>query len=162
MTDSSSIHNSTKGPDWNPYQRTNGILHRVRTKIFTSCIETHKTSKSHSNLEKEKMELEKSGSLTSNHLFFYRLCSKDHMCQTLCWELGRSDEQADQTWFRHSRQRCSLIKWCICYLVLSAVENYMKVGKHIVELLDLLRETGKDSTTKVIFEPWCEWWVNIN
>ena len=29
----------------------------------------------------------------------------------------------------------------------------MKVGKHIVELLDLLRETGKDSTTKVIFEP---------
>ena len=32
----------------------------------------------------------------------------------------------------------------------------MKVGKHIVELLDLLWETGKDSTTKVIFEPGCE------
>ena len=130
----------------------------LERKIFTSCMETQKTSKSHSNLEKEKMELEKSGSLISNHLFFYRLCSEDHMCQTLCWELGRSDEQADQTWFLHSRQRCSLIKWCICYLVLSAVENYMKVGKSYLtyfgrqEKIPLRRGS----------EPWCEWWVSIN
>ena len=39
---------------WNPYQTTNGIFHRSRTKIFTICMETQKTPKSQSNLEKEK------------------------------------------------------------------------------------------------------------
>ena len=38
----------------NPYQTANGILHRSRTKNFTICVETQKTSKSQSNLEKEK------------------------------------------------------------------------------------------------------------
>ena len=38
----------------NPYQTTNGIFHRTRTKSFTICMETQKTLKSQSNLEKEK------------------------------------------------------------------------------------------------------------
>ena len=38
----------------NPYQITNGILHRIRTKNFTVCMETQKTPNSQSNLEKEK------------------------------------------------------------------------------------------------------------
>ena len=38
----------------NPYQITNGILHRTRTKIFTIRMQTQKTLKSRSNLEKEK------------------------------------------------------------------------------------------------------------
>ena len=38
----------------NPYQTTNGILHRIRTKYFTIHMETQKTSNSQSNLEKEK------------------------------------------------------------------------------------------------------------
>ena len=38
----------------NPYQTTNGILHRIRTNNFTICIKTEKTPKSQSNLEKEK------------------------------------------------------------------------------------------------------------
>ena len=38
----------------NPYQTTNGILHRIRTKNFTICMETQKTLNSQSNLEKEK------------------------------------------------------------------------------------------------------------
>ena len=39
----------------NPYQTTNGIFHRTRTKIFfLNCMETQKTSNSQSNLEKEK------------------------------------------------------------------------------------------------------------
>ena len=37
----------------NPYQTTNGIFHRTRTKNFTIC-ETQKTLNSQSNLEKEK------------------------------------------------------------------------------------------------------------
>ena len=37
----------------NPYQTTNGIFHRTRTKNFTVCIETQKTPNSQSNLEKE-------------------------------------------------------------------------------------------------------------
>ena len=38
----------------NPYQTTNGILHRIRTKNFTIRMETQKTLNSQSNLEKEK------------------------------------------------------------------------------------------------------------
>ena len=38
----------------NPYQTTNGIFHRTRTKNFTICMETRKTPNSQSNLEKEK------------------------------------------------------------------------------------------------------------
>ena len=37
----------------NPYQTTNGIFHRTRTKNFTICIETQNTPNSQSNLEKE-------------------------------------------------------------------------------------------------------------
>ena len=51
----------------NPYQTTNGIFHRTRTKTFTICTETQKTPNSQGNLEKEKMELEESGSLTSDY-----------------------------------------------------------------------------------------------
>ena len=38
----------------NPYQTTNDIFHRTRTKNFTICMETQKTPSSQSNLEKEK------------------------------------------------------------------------------------------------------------
>ena len=38
----------------NPYQITNGIFHRIRTKNFQICMETQKTLYSQSNLEKEK------------------------------------------------------------------------------------------------------------
>ena len=38
----------------NPYQATNGIFHRTRTKNFTICMEIQKTSNSQSNLEKEE------------------------------------------------------------------------------------------------------------
>ena len=38
----------------NPYQTTNGIFQRTRTKKFIICMETQKTPKSQSNLEKEK------------------------------------------------------------------------------------------------------------
>ena len=38
----------------NPYQITNGILHRIRTKKFTFCMATQKTLNSQSCLEKEK------------------------------------------------------------------------------------------------------------
>ena len=37
-----------------PYQMTKGIFHRIRTKIFTICMEREKTLNSQSNLEKEK------------------------------------------------------------------------------------------------------------
>ena len=38
----------------NPYQTTNVILHRIRTKNFTIRMETQKTLNSQGNLEKEK------------------------------------------------------------------------------------------------------------
>ena len=55
----------------NPYQITNGIFHRTRTKNFTICMETQKTSNNKSNLEeKKKKELEESVSLTSDYITF--------------------------------------------------------------------------------------------
>ena len=39
---------------YNPYQITSGIFHRIRTKNFTICMETQKTTKSQSNPEKEE------------------------------------------------------------------------------------------------------------
>ena len=50
-----------------PYQITNGIFHRTRTKNFTIHMETQKTPNSQSSLEKERMELEKSTFLTSDY-----------------------------------------------------------------------------------------------
>ena len=38
----------------NPYQTTNSILHRIRTRNFTICMETQKTPNSQNNLEEEK------------------------------------------------------------------------------------------------------------
>ena len=38
----------------NPYQATNGILHRARTNNFTICMEIQETSNSQSYLEKEE------------------------------------------------------------------------------------------------------------
>ena len=49
----------------NPYQITNGIFQRTRTKNFTIHMETQKTPKSQSSLEKE--ELEESSFLTSDY-----------------------------------------------------------------------------------------------
>ena len=51
----------------NPCQTANSILPRIRTKIFTICMETQKSLNNQSNLEGEKMELEESGSPTSNY-----------------------------------------------------------------------------------------------
>ena len=51
----------------NPYQSTNGIFYRTRTKNLKICIETQKTPNSQSNLEGKKTKLEESGSLTSDY-----------------------------------------------------------------------------------------------
>ena len=50
----------------NPYQITNGIFHRTRTKNFTIHMETQKTLNSQSSLEKG-LELEESTFLTSDY-----------------------------------------------------------------------------------------------
>ena len=39
---------------YNPYQITNGIFHRTRTKSFTVCMEIQKTPNGQGNLEKEE------------------------------------------------------------------------------------------------------------
>ena len=39
---------------WDPYQNTNGIFHRTRTKNFIIHMETQKTLNSQSSLEKEE------------------------------------------------------------------------------------------------------------
>ena len=50
----------------NPYQNTNGIFHRTRTKNFTTHVETQKTPNSQNSLEK-RMELEESTFLASDY-----------------------------------------------------------------------------------------------
>ena len=54
------------GTQCNPYQITNGILHRTRTKIFQICMKAQNTLNSQSNPEKE-IELEEWGFLTSDY-----------------------------------------------------------------------------------------------
>ena len=49
---------------YDPYQITNDIFHKTRTKIFTINMETQKTLNSQSSLVKEEMELEESTFLT--------------------------------------------------------------------------------------------------
>ena len=49
----------------NPYQATNGILHKTRTNTFTICMEIQKTWNSQSNLEKEEQNCQESTCLTS-------------------------------------------------------------------------------------------------
>ena len=51
----------------NPYQLTNGIFHRTGIKNFTIHMETQKTLKSQSSLEKRRMEMEESIFLTSDY-----------------------------------------------------------------------------------------------
>ena len=51
----------------NPYQITNVIFHRPRTKNFTIHMETQKTSNSQSSLEKRRMGLEEATFLTSGY-----------------------------------------------------------------------------------------------
>ena len=51
----------------NPYQITKDIVHRTRTKYFKICLEAQKSQNSQRRPEKEKMELEESGSLTSDY-----------------------------------------------------------------------------------------------
>ena len=38
-----------------PYQVTNGMFHRITTKIFTICVETQKNQNSQSLLKNEKL-----------------------------------------------------------------------------------------------------------
>ena len=45
----------------NPYQITNGIFHRTRTRYFTICLVTQKTQNSQSNLRKEKQSWRNQG-----------------------------------------------------------------------------------------------------
>ena len=40
---------------YNLYEITNGIFHRTGTKTFTICMETSKTPKGQSNLEREEL-----------------------------------------------------------------------------------------------------------
>ena len=51
----------------NPYQTTNGIFYRTRTKNLKICTEIQKTLNSQSSLEGKKQELEDSDSLTSDY-----------------------------------------------------------------------------------------------
>ena len=46
----------------NPYQITNGIFHRTRTKNFTAHMETQKTLDSQSSLQKEEWSWRKQAS----------------------------------------------------------------------------------------------------
>ena len=63
---------------FNPYQITNGIFHRTRTKYLNMCLETQNTPNSQTNPEGgKKMELKESGSLNSDFTTKL-LSSKEH------------------------------------------------------------------------------------
>ena len=64
----------------NPYQNSNGIFHRTRTKNCTICMETQKTLNSQSNLEKENWP----GGINLSdfrlyYILYYTVLTKDNM-----------------------------------------------------------------------------------
>ena len=52
----------------NPYQITNGIFDRTRSKLPKDCMQTQKTMYSQSNPEREKWSWRESGSWTSHDI----------------------------------------------------------------------------------------------
>ena len=62
----------------NPYQITNDIFHRTRTKNFTIHMETQKTLNSQSSLDKEEWSWR-------NHLLDFRLYYKATVINTVCY-----------------------------------------------------------------------------
>ena len=68
----------------NPYQITNGIFHRTRTKNFTIHMETQKTLNSQSSLEKEEWSWR-------NPLPDSRLSYKATVIKTVCYGTPGSD-----------------------------------------------------------------------
>ena len=68
----------------NPYQITNDIFHRIRTKNCTIYMETQKTTYSQSDLEKEKMELQESSSLTSHYTTKLQPCLLKQLTFIVC------------------------------------------------------------------------------
>ena len=115
----------------NPYQTTNDILHRTRTKYLKICMETQKTLNNQSNIEKEKQNWRNQAFWLQTILQSYSNQNIVVLAQTQKYRSVEQDRKPrnkpEYLWLVHLWQRRQEHTWnkSLEQVVLGKLDSYM-------------------------------------